>query len=343
MRYLTGKPNLINIKSLTKKLEDTLESGILTNSGPRVQELEEKFTELFGVPCLAYANATLGLEALVKIYGPVKNVQSFSFIATASCINDPLINFLDIDNYYQCKIYPIKFQGKILAANLFGSCSTEFSHISDNAHGIGVKYKDKPIAQYSAASVYSLHSTKFLNSIEGGIIACSKELVEILKQYRNFGYSSASGNRYTGEIESFGTNAKMSEIHATIGLHNFNYLDFLIGLNEERYNWYKRYLPEQCDLITYPEYVQPNYSYIVVRVPAESRDQLCDYLYKEGVYVKQYFTPIHKLPIFNSSQTLTNTEKIASEVIALPQGIQLKAEKDVYFICNLINKFFKQV
>lgn len=349
MDYITGKPNILDINGLTKKIQTVLESGILTNSGPKVQELEEKFTKLFGVSCIAYSSATLALEALAKLRYITETfyTPSFSFIATATCTKG-YERFLDIDEYYQPIIEPYNTQISGIATNLFGSCSPRNleadikTYIFDNAHGIGVKYKGKPIAQYSDYSVYSLHSTKFLNSIEGGIIACKNELLlEPLKQYRNFGYKTDSPIIYSGEIESFGTNAKMSELHATVGLHNLKYLEFLISINEERYNWYKKYLPEQCKLITYPESVEPNYSYIIIRVPAKFRDKLCDYLYKEGIFVKQYFTPIHKLSIFNSNQSLPNTEKIATEVIALPQGIQLKGEKDVYYICNKVTKFFK--
>lgn len=346
MRFITGKPNTIDIKNLTNKLQDTLESGVLTNNGPRVQELEEKFTEIFGRPCVAFGNATQGLEGLCTLLGTGKDiwsVPSYSFIATASCTKAKSFNFLDINDYYQSiDNSKAKFE-KTIHTSLFGSFNPDtYSIIKDNAHGIGVKYRGKPIAQYSDNSVYSLHSTKFLNSIEGGIIVCTEDLVEPLKQYRNFGYNVNTSKRFSGELmpsSSSSTNAKMSEIHATVGLHNLRYLDFLISINEERYNWYKKYLCEKVSLIKYPDGVESNYSYIVIRVNKNLRDSLCESLYKDGIYVRTYFMPIHKVL---GSGSLENTEKVYSEVIALPQGLQLKSEADVYYICNKINQFIKR-
>ena len=362
MRYLTGLPNILDSKKLSRKLEDVLESGVLTNSGPQVQKLEEKMEQLLKVPCVAFSNATVGLEALCRILKFEDYwVPSFTFMATASApvLAGKSIRFLDLykssdPGYTYLPSLCEKTNGSgILIANLFGSCipydsilhrNKEQQIIYDNAHALGVKFNGESLATKGLASVYSLHATKFINGIEGGIVACVNPLlVEKLKQYRNFGFSTGPGNRFTGDIESIGSNAKMSELHACTALHNLHYLEFLIDLNMERHSWYKKYLPEQCQLIDYPAYCQSNYSYIVIRVPAFHRDPLSEFLYKEGIYVKHYFKPLHKLPVFNSNQDLINTEEIAKEVIVLPQGIQLKSEKDVILICDKIKQFFKKI
>lgn len=343
MKYITGLPNMLDSKTLSKKLEDVLESGVLTNNGPRVQELEELFEEKFGCPAVAYVNATAGLQALGHFIANKEiDIQSFTFIATATALKDFKLTFVDINDHYQSKVYPNGRQ--YLLTNLFGSCGSLNENVYyDNAHALGVKYNGKSVAQYGKASVFSLHSTKFLNGIEGGIVACPNDMVEQFKEFRNFGYKINSPKIYTGEIGSYGINAKMSELHATVALHHFNYLEHLIDLNKERYEWYRKWLPESCKLIEYPKEVSPNYSYIVVRVPAALRDKLCDFLYNEGVYVKQYFMPLHLLNSYlsNNHRDLKNTETIAKEVIALPQGIQLKQEKDVVYICKAIRQFFK--
>ena len=352
MKYVTGRPNLLDTKSLSKKLEQVLGSGILTNNGPKVIELEEEFESLTGVPCVAVANATLGLEALCRIF-KISDVPSFSFVASVSALRQSkdLNVFYDVDDYYQPSLQSIRKKGTILTS-LFGSCGNidEYSKICttsiyDNAHGLGVKWNGRYLANYGNASVYSLHATKFINGVEGGLVSCSDlDIIDTLKEYRNFGFMIQSSDIFSGEVSSLGTNAKMSELHATVALHNLHYLDFLIDLNRERYEWYLKWLPAQCELIKYSDIrISPNYSYIIVRVNESVRDKLCEYLYKEGVYVKKYFTPVHKMKTYSNGQTLPNTEKISKEVIALPQGVQLRREEDVLWICTKIREFFKTV
>lgn len=353
MKFTTGKPNIIDRPGLLKKLDKILDRGILTNNGPVVKELEDRFETLFGVPGLCYANATLALEALLKVTHKglteyLVHTPSFSFVATSSAIKEARrgIKFVDINTFYQQE--PLEFKlpySTSLLVNLFGSCGElKDNAYYDNAHAIGVKYKDKPIAQFGRASVYSLHSTKFINGIEGGIIATQdKELLDNLKSFRNFGYSNFSTKAFSGEVVRSGTNAKMSELHAAVALHHLHYLDFLIGINKERYDWYQELLPPQAHLIKYPQYVSPNYSYIVIRVPENRRDELCQYLLDHKVFVRQYFMPIHLMPpyIEKKAISLPNTEQYSRQVLALPQGIQLKRKEDVMEICFLIRDFFK--
>lgn len=345
MRFLTGLPNQPDIKTLTKKLGTVLESGVLTNNGPRVQELEEKVSEILEVPTLALANATLGLQFLAKRMN-TSRCQSFSFIATGSCMEDIPGNYLEVDSSYQP--YVTRSIENAVFTNLFGGCgdldyyeANSTNCFYDNAHALGVKYNGRPVSNSKLSGVISLHSTKFINGIEGGLITCpNKELYNAIKKYRNFGYAETSDNKFAGVTDGFGINAKLSELHATVALHNLKYLGFLIEVNRERYEWYAKYLPEQCDLIKFAPSVSPNYSYIIIRVKKEVRNALCEFLYKEGIYVKQYFTPIHT--IYDSKQSMPFTKRLAAETIALPQGLQLKTENDVLFICTKIMDFFKQ-
>lgn len=350
MKFITGSPNILDKKNLLKKIGSVIDSGILTNNGPRVKELEEKFECLTGVPGVAVCNATAGLETLIELttkthslFSTSIEVNSFTFIATVhSILKNPNLSpkFIDVDNFYQADPSSNKF----IVSNLFGSCGQlKNTGIYDNAHGLGVKYQNKSIAEFGLASVYSLHATKFLNGIEGGIIASkNKDLIQKIKQYRNFGYKNFSPKIFSGEIDSIGTNYKMSELHAVVAAHHIDYIKYLIDLNKERYEWYKEYLPEECKLITYPDAVDSNYSYIVIRVDKSVREHLCQELLDKGIYTRQYFIPAHKtIPYKKFTKELKNTEVFAEECLCLPQGIQIKSKEDVIFICQNIRNILR--
>ncbi len=90
--------------------------------------------------------------------------------------------------------------------------------IYDAAHAIGSTYKGKCVLEFGDISATSLHSTKLLNTGEGGgCVTCSEELYEKLKRIRFFGHNDEK------DVVEDGFNGKMTEIHAALGLANLKY------------------------------------------------------------------------------------------------------------------------
>ena len=82
----------------------------------------------------------------------------------------------------------------------------------DAAHALGCAAGDCAIGNFGRAEVFSFHATKFVNAAEGGAIATNDdELARRVRRLRNFGLED-------GDIVDVGTNAKMSELSAAMGL-----------------------------------------------------------------------------------------------------------------------------
>ncbi|MBK9627021.1 MAG: DegT/DnrJ/EryC1/StrS family aminotransferase, partial [Flavobacteriales bacterium] len=84
--------------------------------------------------------------------------------------------------------------------------------IYDAAHAFDVEYKGKTILRYGDASTLSFHATKLFHTVEGGaVILHDEETDHRLRLLRSFGHIGDA--HYT-----LGVNAKMSEVHAAMGM-----------------------------------------------------------------------------------------------------------------------------
>ena len=82
-----------------------------------------------------------------------------------------------------------------------------------------------------------LHATKILNACEGGaVVTNDHELAARVRLMRNFGF------RGFDDVVCVGTNGKMSEVSAAIGLTNLESLDDFIACNRGHYECYGREL-----------------------------------------------------------------------------------------------------
>lgn len=354
--YLVGKPNIPNKSLYLKRVEDILDSKVLSNDGKYTKLLEESVRNYLGVKhCIAVCNATIGLElAISSILGEGPGeiiIPSFTFIATAQAVKrcgfTPV--FVDcLDKNFSLNYKKIKITENtkgIIAVNLFGSICDQAKLeklgvpvIYDSAHALGVSdLKGTYVGNFGKAEVFSLHATKFINSGEGGLITTNDDAIALkIKKYKSFGYHPESGLK-EGLVCDYGTNAKMSELSAALGLTNFEHIQEICNKNYENFLTYKENLPSWCHLKE-PNTIFSNYSYIPVIVNKSIRDDLVNYLWNKGIKARTYFKAIHTLDPFRSFESLPVTESISNKIICLPQGIDLE-KIDILYICDIINKF----
>ena len=68
--------------------------------------------------------------------------------------------------------------------------------------------------------MFSFHATKLFHSIEGGMLVFKETaLNEIFNYFKNFGFKNEN------EVVMPGTNAKMNEFQALMGLNVLEYID----------------------------------------------------------------------------------------------------------------------
>lgn len=207
-----------------------------TNFGPLVNQFEQRLTDTFGTPApsvVTTSSCTLGLELSLAALGLAPGarvlVPALTFVATAAAVlragcvpvladvneltwlMDPAIARdalarLDLD----C-IMPVTTFGCRQSADAWDrfTRATGVPVVIDAAGAFG----NQEIGELTAA-VFSFHATKALGIGEGGLVAARNQAwVEQVRRLSNFGIDLSAGVSTT-----VGTNAKMSEYHAAVGL-----------------------------------------------------------------------------------------------------------------------------
>lgn len=209
-------------------------------------------------------------------------------------------------------------------------------------HAFGNSHRGTRIGNYGDAEVFSFHATKFFNTFEGGAIATNDEaLARRIRLMRNFGFAGYD------DVESVGTNGKMNEVVAAMGLVNLQSLEAFVAINRRNYQAYQAALADLpgLRLIAYDARERCNYQYIVVevdeRVAGLSRDGLLAALHAENVLARRYFWPgCHRMEPYrtrfpDAGSRLAQTERVADRVLVLPTGSAVSTE-DIAVIGGIV-------
>ena len=351
-----------SLEEYIEEIRPMWESHWLTNNGEKLKELENKLKERLGVPYVAlFTNGHLALEALLKVsslHGEVITTP-FSFASTTHAIvragltpvfcdvkaedgtMDPdLIEALITEK--TCAILPVHVYGNVCDVEKIDAIAKlhNLPVYYDAAHAFNVKYKQKGIATFGNASMFSFHATKVFHSIEGGAIATdSKELYDALALERNFGIEGPE------DIIEVGGNAKMNEFQAAMGLCNLRRLESDIAMRKNITLLYKSNLQDLDNVIlpATPENTTENFAYYPVRFKGgiNMRDNVFEYLATQNIHARKYFYPLindYECYVGRKGFSSENTpvaRKWANGVLTLPIYPDLSVE-NVKTICDAI-------
>jgi dTDP-4-amino-4,6-dideoxygalactose transaminase len=365
-----GRPNVGNRERLLNRLNTILDTRWLSNGGPFVQEFEQRIADTVGVKhCIAMCNATVALEIAIRaleLSGEVI-VPSFTFVATAHALQWQEITpvFCDVDRQthnidpekIECLITP-RTTG-ILAVHLWGrpcdigalqaiADAHKLKLLFDAAHAFGCQYQGKHIGGFGRAEVFSFHATKFVNSGEGGAVVTNDDaLANRIRLMKNFGFADYD------KVIYIGTNGKMNEICAAIGLTNLESREEFVRTNRANFEIYRENLQGIPGLSVqeYRDEDSPNYQYLVLEVDASTfglrRDELLAVLHAENVLARRYFYPgVHLMEPYRSHfpharLLLPETERLADRILHLPTGTGV-TEADIREICGIIRRAYEK-
>ena len=340
------KTYLPNKEKYKKYIDEIYENGWLTNNGPLVQRLEKRLAQYLGVKnIILVSNGTVALEIAYRTLD-IKGfaiTTPFSFVATTSSLvtNNILPIFADIDpNSFNLDPKNIEKlitpnTSAIVPVHVFGNaCEVEeiekiankhnLKVIYDAAHAFDVKYKDQSILSFGDISTLSFHSTKLFHSIEGGaLIINDDELVQKARYLINFGIKNAE------EIPELGTNAKMNEFEAAMGLC---VLDDIEEIKQKRKDILENYRKELKGLVHFQEQNEnatENYSYFpVVFKTEEQLLKVQKALNEKDIFPRRYFYPsLDTLEYIEPKQECKISRDISKRILCLP--IYAELEKDV--------------
>lgn len=365
-----GRPNIGDREALFARLNEMLDRGWLTNNGPLVREFEAKLSDYLGVKhVICMCNATVALEIAIRALGLTGEViiPSFTFIATAHALQWQEITpvFCDIDPRTH-NIDPSRVEelitprtSGIIGVHVWGrACDVEalqeiaqqrkLQLLFDAAHAFGCSYQGQMIGSFGRAEVFSFHATKFFNTFEGGAITTNDDdLAAKIRLMKNFGFAGLD------KVIYIGTNGKMSEVSAAMGLTGLESLSDFVAINRRNYVCYREGLaglPGIC-VVEHPTDDRSNYQYVIVEVDEQragiSRDQLVDALHAENVLARRYFYPgCHQMEPYrsffpNARLLLPETERLVQRVMQLPTGSVVQPD-DICAVCDIIRTVVKR-
>lgn len=334
------KAFLPSLDNYTDYLSRVWESGQLTNNGGLVIQLTEALESSLDVRnLLMVCNGTLALQIAIKALGLRGEIITTpcSYVATTNAILwegcTPV--FVDVDPATFC-ISPDLIEAAItenttaiLATHVYGyPCDVEriqqiadrhsLKVIYDAAHAFGVRLKGESLLNHGDCSALSFHATKLFHTAEGGAVVCKDAAVA----KRAF-LMTKFGHMGEDEYLDIGINAKMSELHAAMGLAVLPSVPEIIAARCERSAWYDELL-DGLKLQRPKAVVGLEYNYAYYPVVFATHDQMMKVraaLHAQDIFARRYF-----YPSLNTLTFLPDTlhslcpvsESLAQRVLALP-------------------------
>jgi len=328
-----------------------LESGMITNF-VYVQKLEKAVASYIGVNhCVTTASCTSGLMLALKALN-IKDgevlMPSFTFPATAHAArwNNLRIKLVDCDAETfnvstedlkekitgKCKaVVPVHIFGNPCDIGAINEIATDhkLKVIFDSAHAFGAEYRKTKVGRFGDAEVFSGSPTKAFTTVEGGLVTTNNE--EIAKKVeigRNYGHHGDYN------CEMVGLSARMSELHAAVGL---NLLPYTASSIERRNEIAKKYREGLGKLlgVRFQKITAGSlsaYKDFAILIDESKfglhRDQLAVCLDKENIMTRKYFyPPIHMQDCYPelkaSKEDLPNTNLISYNILCLPMFSEL--------------------
>lgn len=345
------KTYLPNKEKYKQYVDEIYANGWITNNGPLLRRLEKRIEEYLGVKnIILVSNGTVALEIAYRTLGLTgfAITTPFSFVATTSSLvtNNILPIFADIDEN-TLNMSPANIEklitvntSAIVPVHVFGNaCEVEeveaiakkynLKVIYDAAHAFDVDYKGKSILNYGDISTLSFHATKLFHTIEGGALIINDDsLVEKARYLINFGIEGPES------IPHLGTNAKMNEFEAAMGLCVLDEIEDINKKRKEVYELYQRELKCFVKFQKNNEDASNNYSYFPVVLKDEQ--QLLDVqkaLNEKNIFPRRYFYPsLDMLSYIEPKQVCEISRSISNRILCLPLYPELSNEEQVLII-----------
>ena len=356
------RASLPPLEEYVEEISSIWENHWLTHTGPKHQQLQKNLEKYLDVPCVElFSNGHMGLELALrtlKLEGEVITTP-FTFASTTQAITDvgltPVFCDINQDNYTMdaskieelitdktSAIVPVHVYGYICDYQEIERIARKhnLAVIYDAAHAFGECIDGVPVGTLGDMSMFSFHATKVFNTVEGGGVTFSDE-----KYRKEFAAIRQFGMYGKEDAEMLGTNAKMTEFHAAMGLCNLRHVDEEIEKRKQAYNQYVQRLSDVDGIYIYhiPDNLKLNYAYFPVRISknvfGKSRDEITDILLENEIAPRKYFYPLTSdFSIIRSKYQINETpvaKKVAEEILTLPLYAGLTID-EVNHICDII-------
>jgi dTDP-4-amino-4,6-dideoxygalactose transaminase len=353
-----------NIKGeIDRNIQTVLESGQYV-MGPMLKQFEAELAAYHGTKyAIGLGNGTdaIWLALMALGIGPGDEVITHpnTFFATAEAIwiAGATAVFVDCCPKTKC-ICPEKIEAAItpktkaiIPVHLYGQCADmvairkiadkhNLKVIEDNAQAIGAAGPGFKIAQLSDAATTSFIIQKNLGTFgdSGALVTNNADIDAKVRKLRNHGSNARN-------VHSFGFNSRLDDLHAGVLSAKLKHID---AWNDLRRKWAAQYTAGLTGCKTFdlpvelPGYRHVFHLYVIETKKVEWRDQLVDFLVKNGIDAKTHYSiAIHKQAGYpwgkqaRVAGSVPNAEANAATCISLPMFPELKPEEVDYVIAKV--------
>jgi dTDP-4-amino-4,6-dideoxygalactose transaminase len=336
------KPSLPNVEMISSYWRRIDESRVYSNFGPLNEELTLRLAHYFHVDSdnvLLVSNGTLALQAAVATSSLERSkwvIPSWTFIATAQAVVSAgsVVEFEDVDpDTWALSPDSNRSASGVIAVAPFGSqVKLEYWAQESRRHPVVIDAAScfdscndlSLVNKYNFAVMISLHATKLVTTGEGGVIVGPKAWIAEMKKWINFGFYGDRIARRTG------TNAKLSEYHAAVGLASLDQWE------STRISWMTRLTKLSNGLSQNNILVQPAIAegFVTSTLIALFDNQEAKMLLERRLLASEidsrdwWGAGIHNMPAFQialngDKPKLPVTEDLASRTLGLPMYLDL--------------------
>ena len=359
---LVTKSSMPLLDEYVDRIKDIWDNRWLTNKGKFHQEFEHSLVKYLDISNISlFTNGHMALEVGIESMNLTGEVITtpFTYASTTQAIvrngltpvfcdineDDYTIDVNKIEELITDKtsaIIPVHVYGNVCNVDEIEKIAKKYNLkvIYDAAHSFGEVYNGRGIASYGDASMFSFHATKVFHTIEGGAFAYNDgNLTEKLEKLKCFGIESEE------IVDEIGTNAKMNEFQAAMGLCNLEHIDDEIEKRKRVVERYRENLRnvKGIKIIEEQEGLKSNYAYFPVLFNKDefgfNRNDVCNVLANNNIFARKYFYPLtSSFQCYEGKFAINETpvaKYVSENILTLPLYADLSLE-DVDKICSII-------
>ncbi|UCF73904.1 MAG: DegT/DnrJ/EryC1/StrS family aminotransferase [Deltaproteobacteria bacterium] len=347
------------------KVCEVLDSGYLTE-GPVTKEFEDRVKDYVGCQyALAVSNCTVGLEMGLRAMGIGPGdeviVPDYTYPATADVVQivgaqivivdiDPETGLIDYEaleqaiTSYTKAVVPVSLFGNPLDYDRLNRIKEKYGIfiLEDAACSLGARYNRVCVGNLADISVFSLHPRKFITTGEGGVITTNNaHWAEWMDSYKHFGMGNHD-SRVGSQFERIGTNYKLSNIQAAVGLVQMRYVEKLLARRAEIAERYYGLLKNVPGVSFLRVTSKGSHSWQSCCIFIENRNQTITKLKEKGIEVQIGTYALHMHPAFAPSDycqirgDMSGSRYAFEHCLALPLYHDLKATDQEYIVERLL-------
>ncbi len=351
-------------QEIKNRVCEVLDSGYLTE-GPVTKEFERAIRQYVGCRhAIAVTSCTTGLEMALRALniGPGDEVvvPDYTYPATADAVaivgattvivdvtvDTMLIDYDAVEQAITPKtkaVMPVSIFGNPLDYSELNGLKEKYNVyvIEDAACSVGAEFKGIKIGNQADISVFSHHPRKFITTGEGGTITTNDDERALwMESYKHFGMGE-SPTREGTVFTRIGTNYKLSNLLAAVGLEQMHHIDELLAKRTELSENYLSLLKDVQDVKVPTITPGGKHSWQSFCVFVDDRDRIMNAMRSNNIEVQIGTYALHMHPAFQNNSKcyikgdMKNSRYVFDRCLTLPLYHDLTFSDQEYIVDNL--------